>query len=56
MRGTSPLQWDGGDVVAKCGVVHLVDEDTEESGSFIASVGLELGVDLDDKGRSNGGE
>ena len=55
MRGSGPL-WDGGDVVAEGGVVDLVEEDAEESSSFLVWVLLEFGVDLDDEGGGNGGE
>ena len=40
----------------KCGVVNLVDEDTEESGCFFIWVLLEPGVDLNDEGGSDSGE
>ena len=43
---------EGGSVVSK-GVVDDVDEDTEESSGLIARVGLELRLDVDDKGRSD---
>jgi len=33
-----------------------VDEDAKESGRFFVWVRLELGVDLDDEGGSDGGE
>ena len=53
---TGPGLWDGWNAVAKGGAVHLVDEDTEESGGFFGWVRLELGADLDDEGGSDGGE
>ena len=53
-RRACPLQ-EGGSVVSK-GVVDGVDEDTEESSGLIARVGLELRLDVDDKGRSDGGK
>ena len=54
-RRACPL-WEGGSVVSEGGVVDLVDEDTEESGGLITRVGLELRLDVDDEGRSDGGE
>jgi hypothetical protein len=45
-----------GSVATKRGVVHLVKDDSEESGGLIGWVWLELGMDLDDEGRSDGGE
>ena len=54
--GTSPRLWDGGNVVAEGSVVHLVNEDTEESGGIFVWIRLEPGADLDDKGGSDGGE
>ena len=53
--GPEPLR-DCGNVAAEGGVVHLVEEDTEEGGGLFVQVWLELGVDLDDEGRSDGGE
>ena len=53
--GTIP-PWDCGDIVPESGVVHLVDEDAEESGGLFIRVGLELGIDLDDEGGSHDGE
>jgi len=50
---TGPL-WDCRNVVARNSVVHLVDEDTEESGGLFVRVRLELGVDLDDEGGGDG--
>ena len=55
VRGTGPL-WESGGVVSKCGVVDLVDENTEESGGLLACVGLELRLDIEDESRSDGGE
>ena len=55
-RGSSPGLWDDGNGVAEGGIVHLVNEDTEEGGSLFVRIGLELGVDLDDEGGSDGGE
>ena len=40
---------ESGSVNTKGGVVDLVDENSEEGGGFIVGVGLELGIDLDDK-------
>ena len=48
--------WEGGSVVSKGGIVDLVDEDTEESGSLVTRVGLELRLDIDDESRGDGGE
>jgi len=45
-----------GSVAAERGVVHLVDEDAEESGRLFVRIGLELRMDLDDEGGSDGGE
>jgi len=50
--GTSPLQ-DCRDIPSECGVVHCMDQDTEESGGLFIRVGLELGVDFNDKGGSH---
>ena len=55
MWGTGPLR-DRGDVAAESGVVHLIDQDTEEGGCFFIWVWLELGVDLDDEGGGDGRE
>jgi hypothetical protein len=41
--------WEGGNVVSEGGVVHLVDEETEESGGLVVRVLLKVGVDLDDE-------
>ena len=46
----------GGSVVPEGGVVDLVDEDAEEGGSLVTRVGLELGLDVEDECRGNGGE
>ena len=54
-RRTSPL-WDGGNVIAESGVVHIVEDYTEESGGILVWIRLELGVDLDDEGGSDGRE
>ena len=53
--GTRPL-WDHWSVVAKSGVVDLVDQHTEEGSCLFIWVWLELGLDLDDECRSHGGE
>ena len=42
-----------GSVGAESGVVDLVDEDSEEGGSLLARVGLELRLDVDDEGGSD---
>ena len=52
---TRPLR-DCWNIIAESGVVDLVDEDTEESSGFVVRVGLELRLDLDDEGGSDGGE
>ena len=49
VRGTSP-PWDCRDIAPESGVIHLVDQNAEESGGLLIRVGLELGVDLDDEG------
>ena len=54
-RGACPL-WEGGSIVSKGGVVDLVDENTEECGSLITRVGLELRLDVDDESGSDGRE
>ena len=41
--------WEGGNVVAKGGIVNLVKEDTKEGRGLITRVGLKLRVDLDDE-------
>ena len=51
-RGPGPLL-DRRDIIAKGGVIHFVDEDTEESSGVFVWVGLELGVDFDDEGGSH---
>ena len=48
--------WEGGSVVPERGVVDLVDENTEEGGSLSTGVRLELRLDVDDEGRSDGRE
>ena len=53
---TSPRLWDGGNVVAEGGIVHIVEDDAEESSTFLVWVRLELRVDLNDKGGSDGRE
>ena len=52
-RCPSPL-WERGNVSSEGGVVNLVNEDPEEGGGVGIRVGLQLRIDLDDKGRSNG--
>ena len=54
-RRTSPL-WEGGRVVAKGGIVNLVDKNTEESCSLIIRVWLEMTVDLNNECRGDGRE
>ena len=48
MQGASPLG-NSGSVGAKGGVVNFMDEDTEEGGSLLTRVGLELRLDIDDE-------
>ena len=55
MRWAGPLG-NGGSVVTKGGVVNLVDEDSEEGSSLLACVRPELGLDINDEGRSNSRE
>ena len=55
MRSASPLG-ERGNIAAKHSVVHLVQHDSEESGSLIGWVWLKLRVDLDDEGTSDSGE
>ena len=55
MRRAGPLR-KRGNVATERGVVHLVEEHSNESGGLVGWVWLELGMDLDDEGRSDGGE
>jgi len=55
MRGTSPLR-KRGSVSAEHSFIHLVKEDSEESGGLIGRVWLEQRVNLDDEGGSGGRE
>jgi hypothetical protein len=55
MRRAGPLR-KRGSVATERGVVHSVKDDSEESDGVIGRVWLELGVDLDYEGRSDGGE
>ena len=48
VRRPGPL-WEGGDVVSESGVVDLVNKKAEEGGGLFAGIGLEFGIDLDDK-------
>ena len=48
--------WEGGSVVSERGVVDLVDEDTEEGGSLLTRVRLELRLDIEDERGRDGGE
>ena len=48
--------WEGGSVVSESGVVDLVDEDAEESGSLLGSVRLELRLDIEDECSGDSGE
>ena len=54
--GRSSPSWEGRDFVFEGGFVDLVDKDTEEGGGLIIRIGLESGIDIDDEGRSHGGE
>ena len=47
---------EGGNVVSEGGVVHLVEEDAEEGDGLFIGIGLELGVELNDKCRGDCGE
>ena len=38
------------------GLVHIIEDGTEESGGLSVRTRLELGVDCDDKGGSDSGE
>ena len=55
MGRAGPL-WEGGSVVSKSGVVDLVDEDAEESGSLLGSVRLKLRLDIEDECSGDSGE
>ena len=48
--------WNRGNVATEGGVVHLVEEDTEKSSCLFVRVGLELRLDIDYEGGSDGGE
>ena len=48
--------WEGGNVIAKGGVVNLVDKDAEESCGLIVWVLLEVSVDVDDECGGDGRE
>ena len=48
--------WKGRNAVAKGGLVHIIEDDTEEGGGLLIWIGLKLGVDLDDEGGSDGRE
>ena len=50
-----PLR-EGGRVISECSIVDLVDENTGQGSSLFARVGLELRLDVEDEGRSDGGE
>ena len=41
--------WDHRDAIAKSGVIQLVNEDTEESGSLLVRIWHEVAIDLDDE-------
>ena len=45
---------EGGDVVPEGSVVDIVSEDAEEVGGLVPRVGLELRVDLNERGRDSG--
>ena len=55
MGRASPLR-NAGRVVAKCGIVDLVDQDSEKSGSLIIWVWLEFGLDINDECRGDSRE
>ena len=55
MWGPGPPR-EGGNVVAECSVVDPVNEDAQQSSGLVVRIGLELGVDLDDKCGSDGGK
>ena len=50
-----PLR-ESGSVASEGGVVDLVDENAEEGGGLFTRVGLELRLDIEDEGSSDGGE
>ena len=53
--GVKPLR-ECRNVAAESSIVDLVNEDAEEGGGFFVWIRLELGVDLNDEGGSDGGE
>jgi len=55
MRRARPL-WDGGGVITKGSIIHLVNKDMEEGSCLFILVWLELRMDLDDEGRSHSRE
>ena len=55
MRSAGPLG-KRRNVATKRSIVHLVKHDSQESGGLIDRVRPELGLDLDDEGRGDGGE
>ena len=48
--------WKGWNTVPERGVVDLIDEDAQQGSSLVVRIGLELGVDIEDKCRCDGGE
>ena len=47
-EGAGPL-WESGCVASEGGVVDLVNQNTVEGGGLVVGIGLELGVDPNDK-------
>ena len=48
--------WDCRNITAKSGVVHLVEDDAEESGSLVTWIRLELGMNQDNESGGHRGE
>ena len=48
--------WKCGNFAPESGVVHIVEDDTQERNGFIARVWSELGLIEDDGGGDRGGE
>jgi len=48
--------WEGWNIVAKGGVIDLVNKNAEESSSFVIRIRLEVRVDLDYECGGDGGE
>ena len=47
--GRSVPLGESGNIISKGCAVDLVDEDAKERGGFVTRIGLESGVDFDDK-------